>query len=135
MLSSLKPLKSGHFFWAGEPPGSYLTAMDWPAVLASLAQKLETLSVIFDAGAPLGRERWILLKEHLATLVPSGETDVAWKDWSRYSNRQRKKVPMGGLAGHAVIDQAPQELWQWLRCASLVHVGKGAAMGLGRIRV
>lgn len=137
----LKPAPSLPWAVTVNPPlrlrvrGSYLTAMDWAALLASLAQKLEMLSVIFDAMAPLGRERWMLLKEHFATMGPSAKTDLTWKDWNRYSNRQRKKVPMGGLAGHAVIDQAPQELWQWLRCASLVHVGKGAAMGLGRIRV
>lgn len=113
--------------------GHNLTEMNWPFVLSSLAQRLEMLSVIFHAGAPLGRECWVLLKKYLSTLEPSAKTAFAWKDWSRYSNRQWKKVPMGGLAGETLIHDAPVELWDWLSCANLTHVGKGAVMGMGRI--
>lgn len=113
--------------------GRNLTVMDWPFVLSSLAQRLEMLSVIFHQGKPLGREGWTALRERFAGMGLRVEMTVAWKDWSRYSNRQRKKVPMGGLAGEALIHDAPVELWDWLRFACLVHVGKGAVMGLGRI--
>lgn len=113
--------------------GHNLTVMDWPFVLSSLAQRLEMLSVFFDKANPLGKEGWEALKQRFAGMGLRAEQTVAWKDWSRYSNRQRKKVPMGGLAGEALIHDAPVELWDWLRFASLVHVGKGAAMGLGRL--
>lgn len=113
--------------------GRYMTAMDWPVFLSSLAQRLEMLSVIFHHGNPLGMEGWTALKERFAGMGLRAEMTIAWKDWSRYSNRQRKKVPMGGLAGEALIHDAPAELWDWLRFACLVHVGKGAVMGLGRI--
>lgn len=122
-----------------EPPlrlraqGRNLTGMNWPFVPSSLAQRLETLCVIFNTGEPMGRQGWTALKEHFSSMALQVEENVAWKDWSRYSNRQRKKVPMGGLRGEALIHDAPAELWDWLRLGSLVHVGKGAAMGLGRL--
>ncbi len=115
--------------------GRYMTAMDWSVFFSSLAQRLEMLSVIFHQGSPLGKEGWTALQKRFLSMTPQAEHAVAWKDWSRYSNRQRKKAPMGGLAGKITISQAPSELWDWLQCASLVHVGKGAAMGLGRICV
>jgi hypothetical protein len=115
--------------------GRYLTQFDWTFFLSSLAQRLEMLSVIFHKTDPLGREGWTALKERFSSMVPLAEHAIAWKDWSRYSNRQRKKVPMGGLVGNVIISRAPSELWNWLQCASLVHVGKGAVMGLGRIEV
>ena len=115
--------------------GRYLKTMDWPFFLASLAQRMEMLAVIFHTGGPLGRERWVHLKERLLQLAPAGAAGFVWKDWNRYSNRQRRNVPMGGLAGETVIPQAPPELWEWLRCAPLVHAGKGAVMGLGGWRL
>ncbi len=59
--------------------------------------------------------------------------DLRWDDYARFSNRQKKKVPMGGLVGQCSFVSDLPYLEKWLKCAELVHVGKGAAMGLGRI--
>jgi len=122
--------------------GRYMAEMDWAFVLTSLARRMQLLNAVFADQELLGREGWAPLRDHLEGLAARIRTEphqngsgLAWKDWSRYSNRQRRKVPMGGLAGTVVISEAPAELWPWLRMASLVHVGKGAAMGLGRLRV
>ncbi len=80
----------------------------------------------------MGRETWIRLEYTFREMWIRGEERVAWKDWSRYSNRQRRKVPMDGLVGSVLILDALPGLWSWLRCAEVAHVGKGAAMGLGR---
>jgi CRISPR/Cas system endoribonuclease Cas6 (RAMP superfamily) len=42
---------------------------------------------------------------------------------------------MGGLVGEIVIQDLDPWLYSWLRAAELLHVGKGAAMGLGRIEI
>jgi CRISPR/Cas system endoribonuclease Cas6 (RAMP superfamily) len=54
-------------------------------------------------------------------------------DYSRYSSRQHKKVPMGGLTGTAVLGASETWCLPWLQAASLIHVGKGASMGLGKV--
>jgi hypothetical protein len=60
---------------------------------------------------------------------------LAWHDWDRCSNRQQTKVTLGGLIGTLELagDLAP--FAPLLRTAEILHVGKGATFGLGRIAV
>jgi hypothetical protein len=62
-------------------------------------------------------------------------TDLRWQDWQRYSNRQGRAMEMGGFVGTVEIagDLAP--FLPLLRSAEVLHVGKGATFGLGRIAV
>jgi CRISPR-associated endoribonuclease Cas6 len=61
--------------------------------------------------------------------------DLTWHDWERYSNRQQTKMAMGGFVGRLELagDLAP--FAPLLRAAEVVHVGKGATFGLGRMEV
>jgi hypothetical protein len=61
--------------------------------------------------------------------------DLAWHDWDRYSNRQQRKVTLGGLLGTLELEGDLAPLAPLLRAAEILHVGKGATLGLGRIRV
>jgi hypothetical protein len=60
---------------------------------------------------------------------------LRWRQWERYSARQRQRVPMGGWVGRVTYrgDFAP--LWPWLRLGEWVHVGKHATFGLGQYRI
>jgi CRISPR/Cas system endoribonuclease Cas6 (RAMP superfamily) len=59
---------------------------------------------------------------------------VACHDWERYSNRQQRKVTLGGLLGTLDLEgDIPEDLATLLRTAEILHVGKGATFGLGRI--
>ncbi len=62
-------------------------------------------------------------------------TDLRWQDWQRYSNRQGRAMEMGGFVGTVEVagDLAP--FLPLLRSAEVLHVGKGATFGLGRIAV
>ncbi len=57
---------------------------------------------------------------------------LAWHDWERYSNRQQTKMVFGGLLGTLDLEG---DLASLLRAAEILHVGKGATFGLGRIAV
>lgn len=63
------------------------------------------------------------------------EPRLAWADWERYSNRQQTKMTLGGFVGTLDLagDLAP--FLPLLRAVEVVHVGKGATFGLGRVRV
>ncbi|MEJ5370183.1 MAG: CRISPR system precrRNA processing endoribonuclease RAMP protein Cas6 [Bryobacteraceae bacterium] len=64
------------------------------------------------------------------------ERRLHWQDWARYSNRQGKKIPMGGVMGEFVVEtRGLEELWPLLWVGQWVHAGKGAVMGLGRFEV
>ncbi|WP_028325139.1 CRISPR system precrRNA processing endoribonuclease RAMP protein Cas6 [Desulfatirhabdium butyrativorans] len=112
--------------------GKYLGQMDWPYFFASLIRRIESLELLFASGKPLGKERFVKLAAQFSGLHPKSES-LAWHEYSRWSNRQHKKVPMGGLVGDAAFDDSCQWLYPWLALAEIVHVGKGASMGLGKI--
>lgn len=61
---------------------------------------------------------------------------LTWHDWDRYSNRQQRKVTLGGLLGTLDVEgEIDAELADLLRAAEILHVGKGATFGLGKIAV
>jgi|GEM_PF-4580757 len=57
---------------------------------------------------------------------------LEWVDWSRRSNRQRRKHPLGGVRGWFDVSHLPPPLKQWLLLGQATHVGKAVNMGLGR---
>jgi hypothetical protein len=58
--------------------------------------------------------------------------DLRWRDWTRYSNRQKTAMKMGGLVGGVELDLAGwPELWPYLWLGQWTHAGKGTSMGLG----
>jgi hypothetical protein len=114
--------------------GRYMGSMDGSFLLATIARRLEALCCHYNSGHPIGRNRWLELSEQFK-LAGELTGKLEWKDYARYSQRQKTKVPMGGLVGKAFINSAPEWLPEWLYAANLVHVGKGTAMGLGRIKI
>ena len=127
--------------------GRYLDRLEWPFFFQSLARRLEGLDCIFGQGRPMGSAAWKELADHFVRLSPPtvtqdrpGNSDsrtdwLKWKDLKRYSNRQKKKVPLGGLVGRVMIPELDPWLYSWLKAAELIHVGKNASMGLGRLEV
>jgi len=112
--------------------GKYLGKMDWPYFFTTIVRRLEALNCLFADGKPLGKERYLALTQAFADTAAI-QCDLSWVDYNRYSNRQHKKVPMGGLVGAATLNASESWVFPWLQAASLVHVGKGASMGLGKI--
>ncbi|MBW1736347.1 MAG: CRISPR system precrRNA processing endoribonuclease RAMP protein Cas6 [Deltaproteobacteria bacterium] len=112
--------------------GKYLSTPDWPFFFASLARRLESLTRIFNGGLPIGKETWRRLE---TCFSDPGEiqANLRWHDLGRYSNRQKRHVPMGGIVGHVILKNPDPWFLQWWQAASIAHVGKGAAMGLGKI--
>jgi hypothetical protein len=108
--------------------------MDWPFYFESLARRLEALHCLFHEGQPMGKEAWLALKEGFR-FNGSIRGDLRWRDLSRFSGRQKQKIPMGGLVGEAVMDKPSRAAMAWWRAAELVHVGKGVVMGLGKVEI
>lgn len=72
------------------------------------------------------------LLQHAGT-IRIAASDLRWFDWERYSNRQERKINMGGLIGTLDLEGDLAPLAPLLRTAEIVHVGKGATFGLGRM--
>jgi CRISPR-associated endoribonuclease Cas6 len=62
--------------------------------------------------------------------------NLRFKDWTRYSSRQKTDMQMGGVVGGFELpgsDLAP--FWPYLWIGQWIHAGKGATMGLGHYRI
>lgn len=114
--------------------GRQLNALDIGLAFTTLGSRLSLLNLL-SGGQRLSREQWYALK---AFLEAPGDysSRLHWQDETRYSNRQRKAIPIGGLQGTCEIIPPPgQEAvwWKWWIAASLFHLGKNVTMGLGKI--
>lgn len=127
LVTPVRLRKKGKYLGSGE--------MDWPFFFGGLVRRLEALLCLFDDGEPLGRELWMALQEGFRGASERIRDDLRWHDYARYSNRQRRKVPMGGLVGDVLVRDASPWFREWWRAAELVHVGKGTSMGLGKVEV
>ena len=74
------------------------------------------------------------LLEHAGT-VRITHADLRWFDWQRHSNRQQKKINLGGLLGSVDLEGDLTPLMPLLRTAEVVHLGKGATFGLGKMEI
>lgn len=62
--------------------------------------------------------------------------ELEWKEWTRYSSRQRTKMQMGGITGTAALTlEGREEFWPYLWLGQWTHAGKGTSMGLGRYAI
>jgi hypothetical protein len=71
----------------------------------------------------------------VAEAVRITRNHTRWVDWERYSSRQAQKVPLGGLVGEVSYEGPLSAFWPLLRLGELLHVGKGAVFGQGKIAV
>lgn len=108
-----------------------LEQMTARALITNLMRRATLLFELHDGQPPLLDEAQAkALARHAETLA--GERRLSWRDWSRYSSRQKQKMTLGGAVGEWTLrgDLAPvlPILWlgQWL------HAGKNATMGMGQ---
>ncbi|MCL4745051.1 MAG: CRISPR system precrRNA processing endoribonuclease RAMP protein Cas6 [Burkholderiaceae bacterium] len=58
--------------------------------------------------------------------------DLRWQDWHRYSNRQCREMPLGGVVGQARLGGRLQPIWPLLYLGQWLHLGGKTTFGLGR---
>ena len=62
-------------------------------------------------------------------------SNLHWKDQTRYSNRQKTKLKLGGFVGDLTLEGELAPFMDLLSYAEILHVGKGATFGLGKVEV
>ncbi len=98
------------------------------ALMANLTRRI-SLMCAYHGDGPLEADFAGLLTR--AEQVELVEQDVRFYDWSRWSNRQERHVPQGGLVGRLVYQGDLKPFLPWLRLGEWLHVGKSAVMGMG----
>ncbi len=93
-------------------------------------RRVSSLMNSFDDGEPDINYRRLV---QLASEVKIKTACLGWKDWSRYSFRQRAGMKFGGLVGTITYADVPETFRPLLDFAQKVHVGKQTTFGLGEI--
>ncbi len=57
---------------------------------------------------------------------------LRWRDWTRYSSRQKQEMTLGGVLGEWTLTGNLDGLAYWLWLGQWLHAGKNATMGMGR---
>lgn len=64
------------------------------------------------------------------------ERNLRWRDWTRFSGRQKVEMQMGGLVGTVTFASGEwPDFWPYLWLGQWLHAGKGTSMGLGLYEV
>jgi hypothetical protein len=105
----------------------------FPQLFGSLLRRVSMLAY-FHGDTPWEAEFAELTEA--ARALRFSQARLEWHDWRRYSNRQSRHVPMGGVVGQAAIaGEAFAPFWPLLWLGQWLHAGKGTVMGLGRYRI
>jgi hypothetical protein len=60
---------------------------------------------------------------------------LRWIDWQRHSNRQQQNMKLGGFIGSLRLQGDLAPFTSLLHTSQLLHVGKGATFGLGKMAI
>ncbi|OIO57148.1 MAG: hypothetical protein AUJ55_07180 [Proteobacteria bacterium CG1_02_64_396] len=110
--------------------GEHLTFRD---VFVPLMRRIAMLAY-FHGPAPIEVDFPALARA--AEGVEVVHAHLGWKEWTRYSARQKGTMQMGGMLGEVKFtaeDLTP--FMPWLRLGIWCHAGKGTVFGLGGYRV
>jgi hypothetical protein len=112
--------------------GNYAESPEFGVLLRALFRRISALQY-FYCGERLELDFSGMLER--AGEVKLMENETKWVDWERYSSRQDARMTLGGLVGRARYEGPWREFEEFLRWGEMVHVGKGATFGLGRVRI
>ena len=60
------------------------------------------------------------------------EGELVWRDWRRYSSRQRQEMVLGGVIGKVSLRGELAPFAGLLATGQWLHLGKNASFGLGQ---
>lgn len=102
-------------------------------LFSSLLRRLSML-MYFHQGLDLAVDYQSLTQQ--ATDIEFSTQALRWREWSRYSSRQRSSIRMDGLIGDVMLEGGDIEpFWPYLWLGQWLHTGKGTSMGLGDYRL
>jgi CRISPR/Cas system endoribonuclease Cas6 (RAMP superfamily) len=112
--------------------GAVIHRPEFHHLFKRLRDRINALSTFFGDG-PLHADFSELGKR--AEVVKTVSCDVTWSERFRTSSKTRQRHELSGFVGEAIYEGDLAEFLHWLLLGELVHVGKHAAWGNGRIEV
>lgn len=102
--------------------------LDARDLLITLVRRIALLSE-FHAGSRLDLDFSALAR---CAVGVASEKSLHWRDWTRYSSRQKQEMTLGGCVGDWTLRGDLTPFLPYLHLGQWLHVGKNAAFGLGR---
>lgn len=101
-----------------------------------LRNLIARMAMLSDLYAPRGPGLDTRALFEASAQVEVTRADLRWHELTRYSNRQRTSMQMGGLLGRIELaGDGLEALWPLLYHGQWMHIGKGTSFGLGRYRI
>ncbi|QTA91968.1 CRISPR system precrRNA processing endoribonuclease RAMP protein Cas6 [Desulfonema magnum] len=97
----------------------------------SLMRRITTLAYL-HGGIDKCREIDFRGLSHAAEEIRTVSSDLYREDAVRYSNRQKQRMPFGGMLGEITFEGDMSPFWPFLLPGEWVHVGKKTSFGLGQ---
>jgi len=107
--------------------------VDFHSLVYAMVRRVLELAHVHVPGAAID---WTFrpLLDHAGSVRVTA-ADLHWRDWQRYSNRQGRAMKLGGFEGTLEVEGDLPPFAPLLRAAEVLHVGKGATFGLGRMAI
>ncbi|MCX7600108.1 MAG: CRISPR system precrRNA processing endoribonuclease RAMP protein Cas6 [Armatimonadetes bacterium] len=102
------------------------------ALVSAALRRLELLARLHQSGEFHIHSAEVAATARQGRLV---QNETHWHDVVRYSKRQDREMPLGGLVGRAVFAGPVLGLTELLSLAGRVHAGKATVFGNGHFRV
>lgn len=112
--------------------GAFPTTLLFADLIRLALRRIASVFVTFAGGEP--DLPYAALIER-AKKVRIGKQDLCWQDWQRWSNRQKRRMFMGGFMGEIVYEGDLAPFFPLLEMVQSLHLGKNTAFGLGQIRL
>jgi len=106
--------------------------LTFPLLITSLTRRLSLLS-LFPCNHPIWDSVHPLLP--LSEKIKVKEKELQWKEFTRYSTRQKTILKLGGLTGRIVFEGNLSPFLPLLKIGEYIHIGKGTTFGLGKYRI
>ncbi|MFQ3595423.1 MAG: CRISPR system precrRNA processing endoribonuclease RAMP protein Cas6 [Sphingomonadaceae bacterium] len=101
------------------------------AFVAAIIRRARLLALHADAQAQAVVRSWPVGAWLDQADAVAQQQSLVWRDWYRFSARQKQRMNLGGYVGRWAWSAVPPELQRLLSLGELLHVGKEASFGLG----
>ncbi|GBC78668.1 hypothetical protein HRbin08_02164 [bacterium HR08] len=115
--------------------GDLQAHLPFDLLVRSLLRRLWQLVLVHGEEVPhLDPHPWI----ERACAIPILRQTLAWRDWERYSHRQRTRMRLGGFMGEVEYELSAHDrdlFLPLLIVGELLHIGTGTTFGLGKYEI
>jgi CRISPR-associated endoribonuclease Cas6 len=112
--------------------GKFIDNANFEIVIRNLLRRLSSLAEVHCG------EKWDLDWKGLierTKVIKTDYSNLVWKDWERYSQRQDTKMNMGGFLGDITFEGDLYEFMPFLKLGEYLHIGKGTVFGMGKYEI